>query len=77
MLSWLSAGPMLGGGSCKVEPGGMDEFVDLVRRLHVPWYEEARPNERTKPEATWPDPRYGFSFRADDGCQPRVAAGHL
>jgi len=42
LLSWLSNGPLEG------RPGGrgvldVDGFVDLVRRLHTPWYEQARP----------------------------------
>ena len=41
LLSWLSDGP-LGG-----KPGGrgvedLDGYVDLVRRLHTPWDEQAR-----------------------------------
>lgn len=40
LLGWLSAGPLKGGGSSGVK--FMDEFVELVRRLHIPYYEEAR-----------------------------------
>lgn len=41
LLSFLSAGPGRVG-----EPGpavqDLDEFVDVIRRLHVPYYEQAR-----------------------------------
>ncbi|MFC0112277.1 hypothetical protein [Kibdelosporangium aridum] len=41
LLSWLSIGPLKGGGSApQVE--NMDEFVDFVRRVQTPYYEEAR-----------------------------------
>jgi hypothetical protein len=43
LLSFLSCGPI---GRERGRPSSasvdMDEFVDLVRRLHVPYYEEAR-----------------------------------
>lgn len=41
LLSWLSQGPLKSGGT---EPRvvDMDQFVDLVRRVQTPYYEEAR-----------------------------------
>lgn len=43
LLSWLSVGPLKGGGSgpCVAD---LDEFVDFVRRVQTPYYEEARPH---------------------------------
>jgi hypothetical protein len=41
LLSWLSAGPLKGGGSY-LEIADMDEFVDFVRRVQTPYYEQAR-----------------------------------
>jgi hypothetical protein len=49
MLSWLSAGPLKGDGGIQV--ADMDEYVDLVRRVQTPYYEEARPrfgDEKTR-----------------------------
>lgn len=40
LLSFLSVGPLKDGGGMRVED--MDGFVDLVRRLQVPNYEQAR-----------------------------------
>jgi hypothetical protein len=40
-LSWLSAGPLREDGGIRV--ADMDEYVDLVRRVQTPYYEEARP----------------------------------
>ncbi|MCK2240873.1 MULTISPECIES: hypothetical protein [unclassified Crossiella] len=42
LLSWLSAGPFLGGGHLQV--ADLDEYVNLVRRLQTPYYEQARQN---------------------------------
>ncbi len=41
LLSWLSIGPLKGGGS-DPRVANMDEFVDFVRRVQTPYYEEAR-----------------------------------
>lgn len=40
LLAHLSAGPLKGGGGTQIVD--MDEFVDLFRRLQVPFYEQAR-----------------------------------
>lgn len=41
LLSFLSAGPLIGKGKGRMMDH--DAFVDVFRRLHTPWYEEARP----------------------------------
>lgn len=43
LISWLSAGPILSG-SVSGQPivANFDEYADLLRRLHVPYYEQAR-----------------------------------
>lgn len=41
LLAHLSAGPLKGGGGA-AQVADMDEFVDLFRRLQVPFYEQAR-----------------------------------
>ena len=47
LLAFLSPGPLRGGNANRIVD--VDEFVDLVRRLHTPYYEEARPRF-TEPE---------------------------
>lgn len=44
LLSLVSAGPIINNGVHRYEKGfaDMDVFVDLVRRLQIPHYEEAR-----------------------------------
>lgn len=44
LLSLMSAGPIINNGKNRYKKGfaDIDVFVDLVRRLHVPNYEEAR-----------------------------------
>jgi hypothetical protein len=42
LLSFLSRGPVNGGGHPDVAPEDLDGYVDLVRRLQVPYYEQAR-----------------------------------
>lgn len=42
LLSWLSPGPIQGPSDSWPEVQDFDEYVDLVRRLHTPYYEEAR-----------------------------------
>jgi hypothetical protein len=42
LLSWLSIGPLKGGGYPRVAPEDLDAYVDLVRRVQLPGYEEAR-----------------------------------
>lgn len=51
LMAMLSAGPILEpkGGRSRVKD--YDQFVDVVRRLQVPWYEEARQHFRS-PEVT-------------------------
>lgn len=41
LLSWLSAGPIIGSGQAS-RVKDIDEFVDLIRRVQTPYYEEAR-----------------------------------
>lgn len=43
LLSWLSAGPVIGGAHPRIATRDLDEYVDLVRRMQVPHYERARP----------------------------------
>ena len=42
MLNWLSVGPLKGGGGSRITD--TDQFVDFVRRVQVPYYEQARPH---------------------------------
>lgn len=42
LLSFLSAGPLIGKLDSFPIVANFDQFVDVVRRLHTPWYEEAR-----------------------------------
>lgn len=42
LLSWLSRGPVDGGGHPDVAIEDLDGYVDLVRRLQIPHYEQAR-----------------------------------
>lgn len=42
LLSWLSRGPVDGGGHPEVALEDLDDYVDLVRRLQTPYYEQAR-----------------------------------
>lgn len=42
LLSWLSDGPLKGGNS-RSQVVNLNEYVDLVRRVQTPYYEEARP----------------------------------
>lgn len=55
LLSWLSAGPLKGGGECRVAAEGMDAYTDLVRRLQLPHYEEARPKFGDEHTRHWLD----------------------
>lgn len=42
LLSWLSHGPVDGGGHPDIATEDLDGYVDLVRRLQIPHYELAR-----------------------------------
>lgn len=42
LLSLLSPGPLAGEQDGFPRVANFDQFVDVVRRLHTPWYEEAR-----------------------------------
>lgn len=44
LLSFLTPGPLTSGGFQETKPRVIDfgEYVDIFRRLHVPYYEEAR-----------------------------------
>jgi len=42
LLSFLSAGPLIGKTASFPRVADFDQFVDVVRRLQTPWYEEAR-----------------------------------
>ena len=44
LLAFLSLGPLLGPSDAMPRVRDFDEFVDLLRRLQVPYYEEARPH---------------------------------
>jgi len=61
LLAYLTAGP-----GRAPEPGlavrDIDEFVDLIRRLHTPYYEQAR--ER------FADPQIAQALRTDDRWHP-------
>jgi hypothetical protein len=48
MLSWLSVGPLKGGGGSRIADA--DQFVHFVRRVQIPYYEQAWPH-LTTPEA--------------------------
>lgn len=62
LLSWLSAGPLQGGGRPRIAQEDLDSYVGLVRRVQVPGYEQARrrfgdPGARKRYAAcdeTWP-----------------------
>ncbi|NED97939.1 hypothetical protein G1H11_21810 [Phytoactinopolyspora alkaliphila] len=47
LLAMLSAGPLKGPQGGEVHVADLNEFVDFVRRLHTPGYEEARPHFRS------------------------------
>lgn len=40
MLSWLSVGPIKGGGGSRISD--TDQLVDFIRRVQIPYYEQAR-----------------------------------
>lgn len=42
LLSWLSPGPIHGPSDAWPEVHDFDEYVDFARRVHTPYYEEAR-----------------------------------
>jgi hypothetical protein len=44
LLSWLASGPVRGPypEACRIAPDTLYEFVDLVRRVQTPGYEQAR-----------------------------------
>jgi len=44
LLSWLSVGPIYGPSEITPTVRDLDEFVDFVRRVQIPYYEEARPH---------------------------------
>ncbi|TBL44260.1 hypothetical protein EYA84_02120 [Verrucosispora sp. SN26_14.1] len=52
LLSWLSMGPVRGVPETN-RVGDFDKFVDLFRRLQVPWYEEARPHFQEEETQHW------------------------
>lgn len=66
LLAFLSAGPGRSG-----EPGpavqDLDEFVDVIRRLHVPYYEPARPR--------FDEPDVRGALRQADRVGPYQSAG--
>jgi hypothetical protein len=42
LLAWLSLGPLRGPSDDRPRVHDLDEYVDLVRRVQTPYYEEAR-----------------------------------
>ncbi|WP_156649148.1 hypothetical protein [Mycobacteroides abscessus] len=42
LLSFLSYGPIIRAKRSRNRVADFDEFVDLIRRVQIPWYEEAR-----------------------------------
>lgn len=55
LLSWLSIGPLKDGGGSRIASSDLDAFVDLVRRVQVPNYEQARPRFREEDTRYWLD----------------------
>jgi hypothetical protein len=53
LLSFLSAGPLIGPGRSRIAPEDLDGYVDLVRRLQVPDYERARPRFGDESTLNW------------------------
>ncbi|MFJ8963317.1 hypothetical protein ACIRG5_28420 [Lentzea sp. NPDC102401] len=43
LLSWLSPGPIKGGDYSHIAVSDLNAYVDFVRRVQTPFYEEARP----------------------------------
>ncbi|WP_204037262.1 hypothetical protein [Micromonospora qiuiae] len=52
LLSWLSMGPVRGVPDTN-QVADLDEFVDLFRRVQVPWYEQARPHFHDEETQHW------------------------
>lgn len=48
LLSWLSHGPVDGGGHPDLTIEDLNEYVDLVRRLQIHYYEQARRRFRNR-----------------------------
>ena len=51
-MGFLSDGPIMGG-EPRMRVADLDSFVDLVRRVQTPWYEEARPFWNTEHTQHW------------------------
>lgn len=57
LLSWISVGPLKGGGGTITTSKDLDSYVDLVRRVQIPYYEEARHSFRMRiPNIGWAMP---------------------
>ncbi|MDG4760484.1 hypothetical protein [Micromonospora sp. WMMD710] len=52
LLGWLSAGPIRNVPDSN-RVSDMDGFVDLVRRVQIPWYEQARSRFRDEQTHHW------------------------
>jgi hypothetical protein len=53
LLSFLSAGPLIGAGRSRIAPEDLDGYVDLVRRIQVPNYDRARPRFGDETTLDW------------------------
>jgi hypothetical protein len=53
LLSWLSLGPLRGSAADMPHVGNFDQYVDLFRRVQIPWYEEARTRFRDDDVQHW------------------------
>ncbi|MGH3389005.1 MAG: hypothetical protein ACRDOO_09010 [Actinomadura sp.] len=53
LLSWLSTGSIKGGGHPDIAETDLDHYVDFVRRVQTPYYEEARPRLRDEKTRHW------------------------
>jgi hypothetical protein len=65
LLSWLSEGPVDDSGHHDVVPEDLDGYVDLVRRLQTPFYEEARRkfrNSEVRQELAGVNPIYPYTL---------------
>jgi hypothetical protein len=75
LLSWLSIGPLKGGGAaCRI--ASFDDFVELVRRVQTPFYEEARRHFDDEQTRDWLDDANEYSPYLPATLQ-RIAEGSL
>ncbi|KOX14987.1 hypothetical protein ADK66_03025 [Micromonospora sp. NRRL B-16802] len=75
MLSWLSMGPVRGVPDTN-RVADLDEFVDLFRRVQVPWYEQARSRFQEEETQHWLSDANEYYPYLPDTLQ-RTAEGRL